>query len=99
MCSSIAIMVIEGSIQISVVEPPEPEKIPTPPPATPEEVSLLIGKLVHDYEDDIDGLTQNCSNSIANALELLQSCTKPSILYSLVSLIHELRLDDPHQLT
>ena len=27
----------------------------------------------------IDGLEQDCSNSIANALELLQSCTKPSI--------------------
>ena len=26
-----------------------------------------------------DGLGQDCSNSIANALELLQSCTKPSI--------------------
>ena len=26
-----------------------------------------------------DGLVQDCSNSIANALELLQSCTKPSI--------------------
>ena len=26
----------------------------------------------------IDGLTQDCSNSIANALELLQSCNKPS---------------------
>ena len=25
------------------------------------------------------GLVQDCSNSIANALELLQSCTKPSI--------------------
>ena len=25
-----------------------------------------------------DGLVQDCSNSIANALELLQSCTKPS---------------------
>ena len=28
---------------------------------------------------DIDGLVQDCSNSIANALELLQFCTKPSI--------------------
>ena len=28
---------------------------------------------------DIDGLVQSCSNSIANALELLQSCTKRSI--------------------
>ena len=27
----------------------------------------------------IDGLVQDCSNSIANALELLQPCTKPSI--------------------
>ena len=27
----------------------------------------------------IKGLVQDCSNSIANALELLQSCTKPSI--------------------
>ena len=26
----------------------------------------------------IDALVQDCSNSIANALELLQSCTKPS---------------------
>ena len=28
----------------------------------------------------VDGLVQNCSNSIANALELLQSCAKPSML-------------------
>ena len=27
----------------------------------------------------VDGLAQDCSNSIANALELLQSCTKPSM--------------------
>ena len=31
---------------------------------------------VHEY---IDGIAQDCSNSIANALELLQSCAKPSI--------------------
>ena len=29
----------------------------------------------------IDGLVQDYSNSIAKALELLQSCTKPSILF------------------
>ena len=29
----------------------------------------------------IDGLVQDCSISIANALEILQSCTKPSICY------------------
>ena len=34
------------------------------------------------YWYHIDGLVQDCSNSIANALELLQSCTKPSILFS-----------------
>ena len=28
---------------------------------------------------DVDGLTQDCSNSIANAMELLQSCVKPSM--------------------
>ena len=33
------------------------------------------------YEYHINGSVQDCSNSIANALELLQSCTKPSILY------------------
>ena len=38
----------------------------------------------HTYQpqlcyNHIHGLVQGCSNSIANALELLQSCTKPSI--------------------
>ena len=32
--------------------------------------------------DHCDFLVQYCSNSIANALELLQSCTKPSICLS-----------------
>ena len=27
----------------------------------------------------IDGLAQDCSNSIADVLELLQSCAKPSM--------------------
>ena len=31
--------------------------------------------------EHLDGLVQDCSNSIANALELLQSCTKPSTLW------------------
>ena len=31
------------------------------------------------------GLVQDCSNSIANAVELLQSCAKPSILEWLIS--------------
>ena len=32
-----------------------------------------------DNEHNIDGLQQDCRNSIANALELLQSCTEPTI--------------------
>ena len=32
-----------------------------------------------DQEDYVDGLVQDCSNSSALAVELLQSCTKPSI--------------------
>ena len=35
--------------------------------------------IITPSQDNIDGLVQDCSNSIANALELLQSCTKPSI--------------------
>ena len=35
---------------------------------------------------DIDGLLQNCSISIAIALEILQSCTKPSICTRLIVL-------------
>ena len=31
-----------------------------------------------DKGHQIDGLVQDCSNSIVNALGLLQSCTKPS---------------------
>ena len=34
------------------------------------------------YWNHIDGLVQDCSNSSAYALELLQSCTKPSIYHS-----------------
>ena len=30
----------------------------------------------------VNGLVQDCSNSIANTLKLLQSCTKPSLCLS-----------------
>ena len=39
---------------------------------------------VHQVHVHIDGLAQDCSNSIANALELLQSCAKPSICLALI---------------
>ena len=48
------------------------------PDGKPLSEPMLIILLAH-----IDGLVQDCSNSIANALELLQSCTKPSIYASL----------------
>ena len=38
------------------------------------------------YYCHIDGLVQYCSNSIANALELLQSCTKLSVLDTAISI-------------
>ena len=34
----------------------------------------------HFSPDHIDGIVQDCSNSIAKALELLQYCTKPSYM-------------------
>ena len=40
------------------------------------EIGLLAKQWHQSY---IIGLVQDCSNSIANALELLQSCTKPLI--------------------
>ena len=33
------------------------------------------------YKRDLDGLVQDCSNSIALAVELMQSCTKPLIYF------------------
>ena len=33
--------------------------------------------ILEGYTKQINGLVQDCSNSIADALELLQSCTKP----------------------
>ena len=35
------------------------------------------------WEDDIDGSAQDCRNSIALTMELLQSCAKPSIYFGI----------------
>ena len=43
--------------------------------------STIAKSLVRFQNDHIDGLAQDCSNSIGNALELLHSCIKPSILF------------------
>ena len=37
------------------------------------------------FEKNIDGLVQDCSNSSALAMELLQYCTKPLIYYQMLS--------------
>ena len=48
-----------------------------------ENTTTIFGEyLIQDSSMYIDGLLQECSNSIANALELLQSCNKPSIYAS-----------------
>ena len=39
----------------------------------------LISSSTKPLTYPFNGLVQDCSNSSANALELLQSCTKPSI--------------------
>ena len=46
-------------------------------------INFLQKELLRDgsWEQDIDGLVQDCSNSSALAMELLQSCTMPSIWY------------------
>ena len=36
-----------------------------------------LSKSVGHFSHQVDGLVQDCSISIANALEILQSCTKP----------------------
>ena len=45
----------------------------------PGDNELILGDDKAILKLDINGLVQDCSNSIANALELLQSCTKPLI--------------------
>ena len=40
---------------------------------------LIINHVGYTRASHFDGFVQDCSNSIANALELLQSCTKPLI--------------------
>ena len=41
-------------------------------------MALYISTLYYRQLDQSDGLVQNCSNPRALAIELLQSCTKPS---------------------
>ena len=42
---------------------------------------------------DIDGLVQDYSNYVANALELLQSCTKLPICRHQIALCHVTKLE------
>ena len=45
-------------------------------------MSTYAALYVHNIGGDINGLVQDCSNSSALAMELLQSYTKPSIYNS-----------------
>ena len=47
--------------------------------ASCKERSFNLLLVIFFKEMHVDGLVQDCSNSIANTLELLQSCTKPSM--------------------
>ena len=42
-----------------------------------------------------DGLVQDCSNSIALAMELMQSCTKPWIQYQIILVLFVFRISMP----
>ena len=43
------------------------------------DTSVFFPNILYKWsKDDVDSLVQDCGNSSANALELLQSCTKPS---------------------
>ena len=44
----------------------------------------------------INGLAQDCSNSSALALELLQSCTKPSVWYDTVLIRYDCNISKDH---
>ena len=44
-----------------------------------DQIMMISTNTKMNKENDIDGLVQDCSNSIANALELLQSYIKPSV--------------------
>ena len=46
-------------------------------------LSIKKIRISHSSHEDIDGLVQDCSNSSALAMESLQSCTKPSIWFTL----------------
>ena len=49
--------------------------------ATEEMISMSQEVTDGTFDFHIDGLVQDCSISIANTLEILQSCTKPSIYH------------------
>ena len=47
-------------------------------------IMVFCGIHITKISQEIDGLVQDCSNSIANVMELLQSCTKPSNAHYLI---------------
>ena len=43
--------------------------------------NLILSNIGLVEKNHIDGLAQDCNNSIAKALEFMQSCTKPFLWY------------------
>ena len=58
---------------------------------------LLIGQIIEKFEQNIESLVQDCSDSSALAIVLPQSCTMPSIsLFKLMlTEIKTYKYDDP----
>ena len=54
---------------------------------------LSLSTSLQHSEEHIDGLVQDCSNSIALAMELLQSCTNPLILSEIKQQLSLRRID------
>ena len=66
--------------QIFVPKSPQQNLLPAPVLSyTIYNKSCLVGPSCSYMYHHLDGSVQDCSISIANALEILQSCTKPSI--------------------
>ena len=56
----------------------------------------MLYEMKSHTKNDVDDLVQDCSNSIAKALELLQSWTKPSMSSYLSSWLYNFGAKETH---
>ena len=66
--------------RILIIHNRNPLQVDNKTPTTQSTTKLRRYFMGYTVRNCILGLVQNCGNSIANALELPQSCTKPSVL-------------------